>query len=221
LRLYYTTAEVRETNYNRLAATNQPVKQLTAEHKGRNAVKATEEKADNLSTEIPICIRARIMLTINLWTEIRLVNGSIGLIQDLSWNNRRRTDQLLSVILIQFDDYSGPDFPGCEPGVIPVFPNTRQFKYKGITCSRTQFLLRLRYAITVHKSQGLTLLQAVMNLNQREHCLGLLYVAVSRVKTLAGLMFKSSFDYDRFTGVNTVASNNRELDHVRRIAQII
>jgi hypothetical protein len=65
------------------------------------------------------------------------------------------------------------------------------------------------------------LLQAVINLNQREHCLGLSYVAVSRVKTLAGLMFKSSFDYDRFTGVNTVASNDQELDHVRRIAQII
>jgi ATP-dependent exoDNAse (exonuclease V) alpha subunit len=221
LRLYYTTAEVRETNYNRLAATNQFVKQLTAEHKGRNAVKATEKEADNLSVEIPICIRACIMLTTNLWTEIGLVNGLIGLIQDLLWNNGRRTDQLPSVILIQFDDYSGPDFPGCEPGVIPVFLNTRQFEYKGIICSQTQFLLWLRYAITVYKSQGLTLLQAVMNLNQREHCLGLLYVAVSRVKTLAGLMFKSLFDYDRFTGVNTVVSNDQELDHVRRIAQII
>jgi hypothetical protein len=66
LQLYYTTAEVQETNYNRLTATNQPVKQLTAKHKGRNAVKATEEEADNLSAEIPICIRARIILITNL-----------------------------------------------------------------------------------------------------------------------------------------------------------
>jgi hypothetical protein len=125
------------------------------------------------------------------------------------------------VILIKFNGYNRPDFLGCEPGVIPVFPNTCQFDYKSIICLWTQFLLRLRYAITVHKSQGLTLLQAVMNLNQREHCLGLLYVAVSQVKTLARLMFKSLFDYDRFTAVNTVASNDRELDHVCRIAQII
>jgi hypothetical protein len=66
LRLYYTTAKVRKTNYNCLATTNQPVKQLTAKHKGQNAVKATEEEADNLSAEIPICIKACIMLITNL-----------------------------------------------------------------------------------------------------------------------------------------------------------
>jgi hypothetical protein len=60
-----------------------------------------------------------------------------------------------------------------------------------------------------------------MNLNQREHCLSLLYIAVLRVKTLARLMFKSPFNYNRFIGINTVASNDQELDHVRKIAQII
>jgi hypothetical protein len=44
-----------------------------------------------------------------------------------------------------------------------------------------------------------------------------LYVAILQVKTLVRLMFKSSFDYNRFTGVNTVVLDDRELDHVCRI----
>ena len=221
LRLYYTTAEVRKTNHNRLAATNRPVKKLAAEHRGRGASAATEEEADNLSAEIFVCIGARIMLTTNLWTEIGLVNGSMGSIEDFSWDSGRSTDQLPSVILIRFDSYTGPSFPNCPVGTIPVFPQTRQFDLKNVVCSRTQFPLRLGYAITVHKSQGLTLLRAVMNLNQREHCLGLSYVAVSRVKALKGLLFESPFDFDRFTGLNSITSNDRELDHSSRTAQII
>jgi len=161
------------------------------------------------------------MLTTNLWTKIGLVNSSMGSVQDLLWDYRHQTSQLPSVILIRFDGYSGPDFLGCEPGLVPVFPITRQFDYHGTLCTQTQFPLWLGYAIMVHKSQGLTLLQAVLNLNQQEHCLGLLYIAVSRVKTLTGLMFESPFDYDRFTGVNTVTSHDQDLDHVNRIVQII
>jgi hypothetical protein len=49
-----------------LSAVNQPVKVLTAIHKGRNAQKATDDKADNLSPELHLCIGAWVMLTANL-----------------------------------------------------------------------------------------------------------------------------------------------------------
>jgi ATP-dependent exoDNAse (exonuclease V) alpha subunit len=90
-----------------------------------------------------------------------------------------------------------------------------------MVCSRTQFPLRLAYAITVHKSQGLTLLRAILNLNQREHSVGLSYVATSRVKSLNGLMFKGPFDFDRFSGLNSAISRDRELDYTFRNAQLL
>ena len=126
-----------------------------------------------------------------------------------------------SVLLVYFSEYSGPDFPNYGPKIIPIFPVTCQFEYKGIPCSRTQFPLRLTYAIIVYKSQGLTLLRVVLNLDQREHCLGLSYVAISRVKALGGLMFETPFDYSRFTVNNTPTARDRELDISVRKKQIL
>ena len=106
------------------------------------------------------------MLTTNIWTEMGLVNGSIGTICDFEWNQGSDlATSLPSFLIIRFDTYSGPVFEGLSPGVVPIFPVSRAFELKGVSCTRIQYPLRLAYAITVHKSQGLTLEKAVLNLN--------------------------------------------------------
>jgi hypothetical protein len=68
---------------------------------------------------------------------------------------------------------------------------TQRFEYKKRDCLRTNFPLRPAYAITVHKAQGLTLKQIVLNLEWKDNSLGLSYVAISRVKRLSSIMFKT------------------------------
>ncbi|KAH8755123.1 hypothetical protein F5882DRAFT_418847 [Hyaloscypha sp. PMI_1271] len=74
---------------------------------------------------------------------------------------------------------------------------------------------------TSNKSQGLTISRAVLNLNRRENCVGLSYVAVSRVKVLDGVLFEVPFDFDHFTRVDSVVSQERELDYTFRNTQLL
>ncbi|KAF8215964.1 hypothetical protein K438DRAFT_618940 [Mycena galopus ATCC 62051] len=77
-----------------------------------------------------------------------------------------------------------PGFPDGIP-VIPVPPVKTTFEYCGANASRTQIPLRLAWAVTVHKSQGLTLRQVKLGLGKKEFATGLTFVALSQVKTVA------------------------------------
>ena len=60
------------------------------------------------------------------------------------------------------------------------------------SASFSQFPLRLAWAMTIHKAQGLTLDSAYLDIRAAREP-GQAYVAVSRVRTLAGLNFKEWF----------------------------
>ena len=82
----------------------------------------------------------------------------------------------------------------CRSGrVVLATPFTWEFDRNDPECGKlTQYPLRLAYAMTIHKAQGLTLDSAYLDIRAAREP-GQAYVAVSRVRTLAGLHFKDWF----------------------------
>lgn len=203
LRLYATKKAVRNYNLMALEKTGEPVVRLTATHTGPGAANATEDTAEGLHAFLYACRGARVMLTSNLLTPFGLVNGTIGIIHDIYWDDGADPFQTLPrVIIFKPDRYSGPDLSNhgdIWKGLVPINPRTQSWDdSKGNSCSRTMFPLVLAYAITVHKAQGMTLYRVVLNIEEKDFAYALTYVAVSRVKTLKGLMFDTDFTLKRF-----------------------
>jgi ATP-dependent exoDNAse (exonuclease V) alpha subunit len=84
---------------------------------------------------------------------------------------------------------TGPQTPGWI-GIDPSWENRL-----GQSLSQTQIPLTLAWAITIHKSQGLTLNKVVINLHEKDFSPGLSFVAISCVKSLQGLAFRTHFPW--------------------------
>jgi ATP-dependent DNA helicase PIF1 len=91
---------------------------------------------------------------------------------------------------------------------------------KGTHYSRKQFPLRLAWAITIHKSQGLTLEKAKIQLGESDFSAGLSFVAISRVKSLKGLMFKTGFGLNRLRRDKATDNSVMLLKDTKRLQEI-
>lgn len=112
----------------------------------------------------------RVMLLINLDFEKGLINGSCGEVIGLDEKG----------ITVRFDNGVEKDI---EKNEFEYFYNDEK------VASITQYPLKLAYAITIHKSQGMTLENVVVDCNIIFEE-GQTYVALSRVKSLKGLYLK-------------------------------
>ena len=67
--------------------------------------------------------------------------------------------------------------------------------------------------MTIHKSQGLTLPSAVVNVGSKEFSYGLTFVACSRVRHLTDLLFDPPFPYQRLLNLsNSQRLRERQLE---------
>jgi ATP-dependent DNA helicase PIF1 len=134
-------------------------------------------KKGMMSECLPLKVGSEVMCIVNidLESQRQIVNGSLGVIRD--WND---------------EGYPRVEFRnGRTLDMVPHVINSETVDGLSIK----QVPLMPAWAITTHKSQGITLDEAMIDAGSDNFEYGQVYVALSRVKTLEGLYLTS---FDRF-----------------------
>lgn len=113
------------------------------------------------------------MLRRNIDTSIGLVNGAIGEVVAVHKNDKKEIEK----IEVRF---------GNTTHLTEKIPVNFEI-FKGIFMTRKQFPIILSYAITIHKSQGISIKTALIDAGNLNFAYGQIYVALSRLTFLEGL----------------------------------
>ena len=164
-RLFTHNAQVDKWNKYRLASVDAPEIVLDAEVKG--VEQAVEFVTKSMSTPrvLTIKVGAAVMFTAND-AEQGFANGQIGTVTNIR-GNKVSVDSRGKLYVL-------------EP---------RKFFFESLGVTVWQVPLRLAYALTIHRAQGLSLDAAYIDVRAAREP-GQAYVALSRVRTLPGLHLK-------------------------------
>ena len=168
-RLYTTNVDVENVNNSKLAEIKEDTHFYLRTSRG--SLDAVEQLQNNvLAPEVLALKIGAIVMAVKNDAEGKFFNGSTGYVIDF------------------IDGFPIVQFDGKSP--MPIYPQEWE-KRSGekLIASITQIPLRLAYAITVHKSQGMTLDRAEIDLS-KAFVSGQGYVGLSRVRSLDFLYLK-------------------------------
>ena len=178
-----------------------------------------------LPGELPLYVGMPIFLTKNIAVELGLTNGTTGIIRSIHLQNGEKVNDVgfhhvqfkdSDCIVAELDDITVKPLHGLDQNHIPIFPRKESFsvkvkgkkdnqkktkkgKKKGLSVKRNHFPIVPRFACTAHKSQGMTLDKAIVDLVPQPNRKGgidvsFAYVPLSRVRRLEDLTILRPFD---------------------------
>ena len=137
-------------NKQKLVSLGTPIFKVVARNSPASGSAFDADTADGLQQSIYLARNCRVLLTRNLWTEKKLVNGSVGTVIKIIFSENNKTD-LPDMVLVKFDSYTGPSFLDDEERVVPICPSTANWRSKGQNYTRRQFPFLMAYGISIHK----------------------------------------------------------------------
>ncbi|XP_062578683.1 ATP-dependent DNA helicase PIF1-like [Saccostrea cucullata] len=205
LHIFSTNEEINAYNNDMILKTCPEPKLIEAEDFDKKKASGKLLKRDTHFTKSDICLRsslllaegARVMLIRNEDVHDGLVNGVMGTIAHIG---KQSGSSLPAVIYIHFDNENVGKNAKLQKVIndkrcVGLHPSTEDVPMKNGV--RKQYPLQLAWACTVHKVQGLTVKECVVDLNK---CFapGQAYVALSRVTSINGL-YINDMDVRKFT----------------------
>ena len=154
--------------------------------------------------KLPLVIGMPVMVTTNFDVEGGIVNGCAGTLESVRyWVNSHGERHALSCV-IRSDTFSGESLPNLQLHDAAAISDEKSIQFvhpasgKKCTIKRVQLPILPAFAMTAHKSQGLTLPSALIDL---ESCRGSEspYVMISRVRSLDDLLIMRPFQKDRIS----------------------
>jgi len=134
--------------------------------------------------------------------EKRYFNGKIGVVTSF--------DDDVIYVKCPDDEFGIDVIPETWENIRYSIDKETKFIEEEVTGSFIQFPLRLAWAITIHKSQGLTFSKAVIDA-QAAFAHGQTYVALSRCKTLEGIVLRSRLNNQAIISSQTVGTFNQKV----------
>ena len=198
-RLFYSNQEVATYNYGQLNKFQHSIALINACHSSAAAKSMGSDDMSGLEPTIFLAKEAKVMLTMNLW-------ASVG----------HQPPDLPIAVIVKFDDYRGPSIDDTLPSCVPISPITVSAQSLEGIHERQQLPLRLAYALTIHKSQGLTLSKAWIDIGKSERTPGVSYVAISRVKTLSSCIIEP-MTFERLVTLKSFSTLHYRLDEEARL----
>ena len=158
------------------------------------------ENAFPNSEKLELKVGAQVMFIKNDSSpEKRYFNGKIGIVTDISRENVTvQCANDLDEIVTEKETWENINYS--------INEETKEIK-EDITGSFSQIPLRLAWAITIHKSQGLTFEKAIIDA-EASFAHGQTYVAMSRCTSLEGLVLKTPIKSSSIINDKTVSSFN-------------
>ena len=216
--MFFKNESVADFNYRCLKELNQPIAFIDAKHSSDEARSIPADEMSGLQPTVYIARGARVMLTMNLWTDAGLCNGATGTITDIIFAASQKPPSLPLAVIVCFDNYQGHSISNL-PKCVPICPVTvSHTSYYGCH-ERQQLPLKLAWAITIHKSQGLTLEKAWIDIGPSEAVPGITYVALSRVRALSSCVIEP-MSFERLQGIGKSSCLKFRIQEEERLATI-